>query len=61
MKALLFQQALEQKLEEAMTALREEVIKAIKIDIWDPVHPEEMSDEEQKLDHTTNDELSGEV
>jgi hypothetical protein len=49
MKALLFQRALEQKPEEAMKALREEVIKAIKIDIWDPVHPEEMSDEEQNL------------
>jgi hypothetical protein len=49
MKALLFQRALEQKPEEAMKALREEVMKAIKIDIWEPVHPEVLSEEEQKL------------
>jgi hypothetical protein len=34
---------------EAMKALKEEVIKAIKIDIWDPVHPKDMSAEERKL------------
>jgi hypothetical protein len=49
MKALLFQKAMQEKPLEAMKALREEVIKAIKIDIWDPVHPEDMSAEERKL------------
>lgn len=40
MKALLFQKALEQKPEEVMKALTEEVLKAIQIDIWDPVPPQ---------------------
>jgi hypothetical protein len=31
------------KLEEAMKALREKVMKAIKIDIWEPVHPYNMT------------------
>ncbi len=48
MKALLFQ-AMQEKPVEAMRALREEVIKAIKIDIWDPVHPKDMLAEERKL------------
>jgi hypothetical protein len=48
-KALLFQKAMQQKPVEAMRALREEVIKAMKIDIWDPVHPKDMSAEERKL------------
>jgi hypothetical protein len=38
MKALLFQKALKLKPEEAMKALREEVLKTIKLDIWEPVH-----------------------
>jgi hypothetical protein len=49
MKALLFQKAMEEKPEAAMNALREEVLKAIRIDIWEPVHPESMSIEEKQL------------
>jgi hypothetical protein len=49
MKALLFQKALEQKPEEAMKALREEVKMSVKIDIWDPIHLEDMSEEERKM------------
>jgi hypothetical protein len=49
MKALLFQKALEDKPEEAMKALREEVLKAVRIDIWSPVHPNNLTAEEQKL------------
>ncbi len=49
MKALLFQKAMEWKPEEAMKALREEVLKAVKIDVWEPVHPESLSDEEQTM------------
>ena len=48
-KALLFQKAMVSKPEKAMKALREEVIKAIKINIWHPVHLENLSEEEQKL------------
>ncbi len=43
MKALLFWKALKGKPEEAMKALREEVQKIIKIDIWDPVHLEDLT------------------
>jgi hypothetical protein len=32
-----------------MRALREEVQKTIKIDIWDPVHPEDLTPEERSL------------
>jgi dihydroneopterin aldolase len=49
MKALLFQKEMQKKPIEAMKALREEVIKAIKIDIWDAVHLEDLSAEEKKL------------
>jgi len=48
-KALLFQKAMNTCPEEAMKALREEVIKAIKINIWHPVHMLDLSAEEQKL------------
>jgi len=34
--------------DEAMKALREEVIKAMKINIWHPVH-KDLSEEERKL------------
>jgi hypothetical protein len=49
MKALLFQKAVKEKPEEAMKALREEVKKAIKIDIWKPVHRAQLSDEQKAL------------
>jgi hypothetical protein len=49
MKALLFQKALEQKPEEVMKALTEEMLKAIQIDIWDPVFPPEMSTKECRM------------
>jgi hypothetical protein len=48
-KALLFNKAMVARPEEAMKALREEVIKAIKINIWHPVHPKDLSKEEQNL------------
>ena len=48
-KALLFDKAVVARPEEAMKALREEVIKAIKINIWHPVHPKDLSKEEQNL------------
>jgi hypothetical protein len=35
----MFQKAVESRPKEAMDVLREEVIKAIKIDVWDLVHP----------------------
>ncbi len=37
MKAMLFQHAASAKPEEATKALKEEVRKAVKFDIWDPV------------------------
>jgi demethoxyubiquinone hydroxylase (CLK1/Coq7/Cat5 family) len=37
MKAMLFQHAVSAKPEEATKALKEEVRKAVKFDIWDPV------------------------
>ncbi len=43
MKALLLQKALRLKPDEAMKALREEVEKTVKIDIWEPVHLESLS------------------
>jgi hypothetical protein len=49
MKALLFQKALKLKPEEAMKALKEAVQKTIKLDIWEPVHSEELSAEERNL------------
>ncbi len=49
MKALLFQKAMKNRPVEAMKALREEVMKAVKIDVWDPVHLHDMSQEEQNL------------
>ncbi len=49
MKALLFQKAVEQKPKEVMRALKEEVLKAVKIDIWEPIHPREMSEEDCKM------------
>lgn len=49
MKALFFQKALKNRPEEAMKALREEVIKAWKIDLWEQVHLNEMTEEEQSL------------
>jgi len=48
-KALLFQKAVVDKPEEAMQALREEVIKAIKINIWHPVHLKDLTEEQKKL------------
>ncbi len=35
--------------EEAKKALREEVMKALKIDVWEPVHMNDMMKEEQNL------------
>ena len=49
MKAMLFQHAVSAKPEEAMKALKEEVRKAIKIDIWDPVFLHDLTEEEKKL------------
>ena len=49
MKAMLFQHALKQRPDEAMKALREEVQKALKINIWKPIHWEQLSEEEKKL------------
>jgi hypothetical protein len=46
MKALLFQTVLKMKPKEAMKALREEVMKTIKLDIWEPVHPKNLTTEE---------------
>jgi hypothetical protein len=48
-KALLFQNAVVDKPEEAMQALWEEVIKAIKINIWHPVHIKDLTEEQKKL------------
>ena len=48
-KALLFQNAMKSRPDEAMKALREEVIKAMKINIWHPVHYKDLSEEERKL------------
>jgi hypothetical protein len=49
MKALLFQKALKLKPQEAMKALREEVSKTIKLDVWEPVHLENLTTEERNL------------
>jgi hypothetical protein len=49
MKAMLFQHAVSAKPEEAMKALKEEVRKAIKIDILDPVFLHDLTEEEKKL------------
>jgi hypothetical protein len=38
MKAMLFQHAMKVRPDEAMDALRDEVKKALKINIWKPVH-----------------------
>jgi len=48
-KALLFQKAVVDKPKEAMQALREEVIKAIKSNIWHPVHIKDLTEEQKKL------------
>ncbi len=48
-KALLFQKAMVDKPEEAMKALRKEVIKAVKIGIWHPVHLRDLTEEQKKL------------
>jgi hypothetical protein len=48
-KALLFQKAVLTKPEEAMKALKEEVAKALKINIWHPVHLDDLSQEQRKL------------
>lgn len=48
-KALLFQKAVLTKPAEAMKALREEVAKAIKINIWPPVHLVDLSKDQQEL------------
>jgi hypothetical protein len=49
MKAMLFQHAMRVRPDEAMDALRDEVKKALKIDIWKPVHMDDLSEEERKL------------
>jgi hypothetical protein len=49
MKALPFQKALEAKLEEVMKDFKEKVLKALKNDILDSVHPDDMSVEQKKL------------
>jgi hypothetical protein len=48
MKAMLFQYAVSAKLEEAMIALKEEVRKAVNIDIWDLVFLHDLTKEEKK-------------
>jgi hypothetical protein len=48
-KALLFQEVVLKKHEEAMKALREEVEKALKINIWHPVHLNDLWHGQQKL------------
>jgi hypothetical protein len=48
-KALLFQKAVLTKPEEAMKALREEVAKAVKINMWHPVHLANLSKDQQEL------------
>jgi len=48
-KALLFQKAIIDKPDEAMQALREEVIKDMKIDIWHPVHLRDLTDDQKEL------------
>jgi hypothetical protein len=48
-KALLFQKAVVDKPEEAILVLREEDIKAIKINIWHPVHIKDLTEEQKKL------------
>ena len=49
MKALLFQKAVKENPEEAMKAQRKEVMKAIQIKIWEPVHQNSLSAEEKGL------------
>jgi hypothetical protein len=49
MKALLFQKAVSQRPDEAMKALEEEVTKAVKIGIWEPVHLSDLTHEEKKM------------
>jgi len=48
-KALLFQNAMKSRPNVAMKALREEGIKAVKINIWHPVHYKDLFEEERKL------------
>lgn len=48
-KTLLFQKAMKTKPEEAMKAIREEVLKVIKIITWHPVHLSNLTDEEKRL------------
>lgn len=45
----MFQKAVESRPKEAMDVLREEVIKAVKIDVWDVVHLKNMTHEEREL------------
>ncbi len=47
MKAILYEHALKKKPEEALQALRDEVNKAIKISIWDPVYLKELTQEQK--------------
>jgi hypothetical protein len=49
MKAQLFQCALKEKPAEAMQMLREEVQKALKINLWKPIHLNDLTREEKKL------------
>ncbi len=49
MKAILFQNALKQRPKEAMEALREEVQKALKINIWKPILWDHLNEEEKLL------------
>jgi hypothetical protein len=49
MKAMLFQLTVSTKPEEAMKALKEEVKKAVNIDIWDSVFLHDLKMEEKKL------------
>lgn len=44
-----------------MKALREEVKKATKIDIWKPVHRAQLSDEQKALHSPSDDQLSHKV
>ena len=49
MKAMLFQHALNKRPDDAMNALRDEVQKALKIDIWKPVFLNDLKEDDKKL------------
>ena len=49
LKAILYERALKKKPEEAKQALLDEVVKALKIDIWEPVFMTDLTMEQRKL------------